>query len=180
MILGPKKILKLVKQINLVENLSQRELKNPEGAGLDLRLGEIYSLIDSGAFLGIDERETPKIKLVARYNRQKPQTFVFKPGNFHLITTLEKVNLPLYLTAHLKPRTTTFRSGLIIRTGNVAPGYQGKLTFALKNEGPVPVRVELGARIVHIQFYLIEGKGTQYRGQWQGGRVTTLKREKQL
>jgi hypothetical protein len=34
MILGIKKLLKLVKEKKLVENLSERELKNPEGAGL--------------------------------------------------------------------------------------------------------------------------------------------------
>ena len=34
MILGPKKLLELVKTDKLVENLSERELTNPEGAGV--------------------------------------------------------------------------------------------------------------------------------------------------
>ena len=38
MILGPKKLLELVKKKKLVENLAHRELTNPEGAGFDLRL----------------------------------------------------------------------------------------------------------------------------------------------
>jgi hypothetical protein len=42
MVLGIKKLLKLVKEKKLVENLSERELKNPEGAGFDLRVGEIF------------------------------------------------------------------------------------------------------------------------------------------
>ena len=67
-----------------------------------------------------------------------------------------------------------------MRTGNVAPGYCGKLSFAIKNEGPMPVTIEMGARIVHAQFEWVDGGGTQYKGQWQGGRVTTKKREKQI
>jgi len=103
-----------------------------------------------------------------------------KPGEFYLATTIEKVNTPLDITINFKPRTTTFRSGLFIRTGNVAPGYCGKLTFAIKNEGPIPVTLEMGCRIVHAQFEWVDGGGTQYKGQWQYGRVTTRKREKQI
>ena len=36
MILATSELLKLVKEKNLVENLSERELKNPEGCGFDL------------------------------------------------------------------------------------------------------------------------------------------------
>ena len=44
MIIGPKKLLKLVKEIKLVEDLAERELTNPEGAGFDLRLGEVHEI----------------------------------------------------------------------------------------------------------------------------------------
>jgi deoxycytidine triphosphate deaminase len=179
MILGPKKLLQLVKTKKLVENLSERELTNPEGAGFDLRLGELYK-ISGKAFLGETERETPKTKTVATYQKGKSKKVRIKPGEFYLAKTIEKVNIPLTLTVNFKPRTTTFRSGLFLRTGNVAPGYKGELTFAFKNEGPVSVVLEMGARIVHAQFEEVQGKGSQYRGQWQGGRVTTKKRERQV
>jgi len=35
----------------------------------------------------------------------------------------------------------------------------------------------MGARVVHITFHEVLGEGSQYRGQWQGGRVTTEGRE---
>lgn len=179
MVIGPKKLLKLVKEIKLVEGLAERELTNPEGAGFDLRLGEIH-VIEGKAFLGVDERETPKVKSVAKHDKKKKNSFKIKPGEFFLISTIESINLPQHITANFKPRTTTFRSGLFIRTGNVAPGYKGKLTFGMKNEGPVPVTLELGCRIVHAQFQWVDGGGSMYRGQWQGGRVTTKKRERQV
>jgi len=179
MILGPKKLLELVKKIKLVEGLAKRELTTPEGAGFDLRLGELYK-IKGKAFLGEVERQTPKVILFKSYKPGKKTKVEIKPGQYFLATTIEKVNTPKNLTINFKPRTTTFRSGLILRTGNVAPGYCGKLTFALKNEGPCNVILEMGCRIVHAQFDEVKGGGTIYKGQWQGGRVTTKHKEKQV
>jgi deoxycytidine triphosphate deaminase len=179
MIIGSDKLLEMVHRDKLVEGLAPRELENPEGAGFDLRAGEIYRIYGR-AFLGIDERQTPQVELVARYEEGVRNSITIRPGEFYLVKTIERVNTPRYVTINFKPRTTTFRSGLFIRTGNVAPGYCGELTFAMKNEGPCEVVLELGARIVHAQFYLVDGGSNQYRGQWQGGRVTTNARERQV
>jgi len=180
MILGPQKLLELVKTKKLVKNLDKRELTNPEGAGFDLRLGEVFKITGGKAFLGVTDRQTPDIELVKKYSKTKKSSITIFPNEFYLVTTIEEVNLPHDITANFKPRTTTFRSGLFIRTGNVAPGYKGKLTFAIKNEGPLPVTIEMGARVIHIQFEQVEGGGSMYRGQWQGGRVAAAKKEKQV
>lgn len=179
MVLGPKKLLELVKEIKLVENLSERELTNPEGAGFDLRLGEVYK-IKGDAFLGETERKTADIELIKSYKEGEKRTVVIAPGDFLLTKTIENVNMPANLTASITPRSTTYRSGLFLRTGNVPPGYCGGLTFGLKNEGSIPVTIELGARFVHIQFSEVLGEGNMYRGQWQGGRVTATKKEVQV
>lgn len=179
MVLGPKLLLDLVKKKKLVENLSERELTNPEGAGFDLRLGEAYK-ISGKAFLGITERHTADIVPVVKYVQNKKSSLKIKPGEFYLVKTIEDVNMPEDLTASITPRSTTYRSGLYLRTGNVPPGYCGGLTFGLKNEGPITVEIEMGARFVHIQFSEVAGGGNMYRGQWQGGRVTATKKEKQV
>ncbi len=179
MILGPEELLKLVKTKKLVEGLSERELTNPEGAGFDLRLGEVYK-ISGDAFLGETERKTADIELVEEYIKGQKRSMAIKPGEFYLVKTIESFNVPKDLTVNFKPRTTTFRSGLFLRTGNVAPGYQGPVTFGIKNEGPIEVTIEMGARFVHAQFEEVKGGGTLYRGQWQGGRVAARKREKQV
>lgn len=179
MILGPKVLLQLVKKQKLVEGLSERELTNPEGTGFDLRLGEVFK-VSGSAFLGEMHRKTPDIESVKVYNPQKRQSIKIKPGDFFLVKTIEKVNLPIDLSAVIIPRTTTFRSGIFIRTGPIQPGYSGELTFGLKNEGPITVEIEMGARFVHVLFHEIKGIGSAYRGQWQGGRVTARKKEKQV
>lgn len=179
MILGPKILLKLVKNKKLVEDLSERELTNPEGAGFDLRLGEVYKIKGKG-YLGIDERKTPKAALFKKYNSVKISSIEIKPGESFLVTTLESVNLNENITANLWLRSTLYRSAIILSGGNVAPGYCGKLSFTLFNSGTSSVKVELGARIVHILFYEVKGGGNLYRGQWKGGRVTAEKKEKQV
>ncbi len=179
MILGPKRLLSLVKTKKLVENLSQRELTNPEGAGFDLRLGEVYK-ISGKSFLGETERKTANIKRIVQYQKGKKNKIVIKPNEFYLVKTIESVNMPQNITASITPRSTTYRSGIFIRSGNVPTGYQGGLIFGLKNEGLIPVTIEMGARIVHIQFHEVKGGGSIYRGQWQGGRVTAKKKETQV
>jgi deoxycytidine triphosphate deaminase len=177
MIISPKQLLKLVKSKKLVEGLAERELTNPEGAGFDLRLGEVYE-ISGSAFLGETHRQTPDIESIAKFGKHK--SIKIKPGDYFLVKTIEKINLPLDLSAVILPRTTTFRSGLFLRTGPVQPGYSGELTFGLKNEGPITVEIEMGARFAHVLFHEIKGAGEKYRGQWQGGRVSATKREKQV
>lgn len=179
MILGPKILLKLVEEIKLVDNLSERELNNPEGAGFDLRLGEVFK-ITGEAFLGETHRKTPDIESVAKYEEGEKRSVKIMPGDFFLVKTIEKINLPIDLSAVILPRTTTFRSGLFLRTGPIQPGYSGELTFGLKNEGPVIVEIELGARFVHVIFHEIRGEGSRYRGQWQGGRVSAKNMEEQV
>lgn len=178
MFLGVDKLLDLVKRQNLVEGLCQRELENPEGCGFDLRLGEVFRIKGEG-FLGVQERKTCDTELVASINTGQKE-IVLEPGDFYLVKTIEKVNMPPDLVGIFKPRSTLHRMGILLRTSQVSPGYSGELIFALTNVGPCPVRLELGARIVHLMFAKIDGSTSLYRGQWQNGRVTTQGKEKQV
>lgn len=179
MVLGVDKLLELVKTKKLVEDLSERELKDPEGAGFDLRLGKVSKISGKG-FLGIKERNSADSKLIAEYNPKKKQSITIKPGESYLVTTLEKVNIPQNITAKTWLRSTLYRSGIIMSAGNIAPGYQGELSFFFFNAGNAKMEIELGARIVHIIFWEVNGRSSTYRGQWQGGRVSANKKERQV
>lgn len=185
MILGIKKLHELVKKDKLVENLCDRELKSPEGAGFDLRLAEVFGLDNKGDnyFLGIEERNTPDVISIAENDDSKNEeenSFIFEPGKYYLIKTMERVNLPTTLSGIIFPRTTLFRSGLVLFNGMVQPGYSGELSFGICNLGKSKMRIAFGARVVHITFHEVLGKGNQYRGQWQGGRVATDGKETQI
>ncbi len=182
MILGIKKLHELVEKNKLVEDLCDREMNNPEGAGFDLRMGEIYEISGDG-FLGVEERQTPESKSIAKYNPEKiddENLFIFEPGKYYLIKTIEKVNLPVDISGVIFPRTTLFRSGLGLFNGIVQPGYCGELTFGICNLGKSNIKVSFGARVVHITFHEVLGEGNQYKGQWQGGRVSTEGKEVQI
>jgi len=179
MILGISELHRLVKEKNLVEGLCERELSSPEGAGFDLRLGQVYELFGPG-FLGVEERKTPDIKEVAKFDTQAGSSYKFLPGKYYLIKTIEKVNTPEDILILFRPRTTIFRSGLMIFTGNASPGYCGELTFGMANLGASEITIEMGARVVHAMFFQIAGQANLYRGQWQGGRVGTEGRETQI
>ena len=172
MILGTDRCLKLVGEAKLVENLAERELKAPD-VGFDLRIGELYEVVGSG-FLHADERETPELKLVAKQGKA-----VLAPGRAYVMKTVEKVNVPGNIIGIILPRSTLYRSGIILSAGIADPGYKGELSFGISNLGPKPFEMEIGARVAHILFFEVRGKTTAYRGKWQGGRVSA-KRERQV
>ncbi len=179
MVLGVDKLLELVKKEKLVEGLCERELKNPEGSGFDLCLGKVHEISGSG-FMGLEERDSAKSKLLFEFDKKKKQSIIIKPQESFLVTTVEKVNMPQNLTANMWLRSTLYRSGIILSGGNVAPGYKGELSFLFYNAGNCEMEIELGARIVHILFYEVLGSANEYRGQWQDGRVTSNKKERQV
>lgn len=169
--IGTKELLRLVKEEKLVENLCSRELENPEGAGFDLRVGEVFVIEGGEAFLGETERHTPRAGSIAKYGEKRD--IVLKPGDFVLVKTIEKVNLPKDVAAIFRPRSTLQRSGIGLFTATASPGYSGELIFGMGNLGKNDFRLELGARIVHILFFKTSDNISEYRGQWQGGRVST-------
>ncbi|MBI2644056.1 MAG: hypothetical protein HYW95_00930 [Candidatus Wildermuthbacteria bacterium] len=179
MVLGIEELQKLVKEKKLVENLSQRELTNPEGAGFDLRVGELYEVSGQG-FLGVTERETPDMSLLAEYKEGVIIEAKLKPHTYYVMQTVESVHMPEDLLAIMTPRSTLFRSGIYIFGGQVPPGYEGGLNMGIYNFRDEEFRLEMGARVVHIMFFEVKGKNNLYRGQWQGGRVTTEQKETQI
>lgn len=187
-ILGLDEIHRRIKKEKLIENLGERELKNPEGVGVDLRLGAIYQIIGGGAFIegdrqqALGNRKGVKTKLMAEFKKRKRTQawVVIKPGDYYLASTLEVINTPKDLMPVVFPRTSLFRAGLLLLNSKTDPGYKGTLTMGLKNLSEFDVKLQLGARICNIVFYKIEGQTVNYRGQHQGGRVSPHEEEQQV
>lgn len=221
MVLGTEELLKLVRSHNLVTGLSERELNTPEGAGFDLRLGEVWEVKGQG-FLGVEERETAKLKLITKFTPEthlntsiarhaelgsasqkipkpfglaqggqvrndrfgitskKTQVVSLKPGKYYVVKTVEDLNLPENIQVVFRPRSTLYRSGVALFSGNASPGYCGGINVGLINFGPKPFKIEMGARFIHAIFHEVKGGTHLYRGQWQGGRTQTKGKEKQV
>jgi len=179
MFLGSKELLQLVKEKRLMEGLCERELTAPEGAGFDIRIGELYKISGKG-FMGVLERETPAMELIAKYEEGKTVKIALEPKVYYLMKTIEKVNMPEDLLAISTPRSTLFRSGVYIFGGQVPPGYCGELSMGIYNFRDKHFNLEMGARVLHIMFSEVRGDSNLYQGQWQGGRVATEEKEKQV
>lgn len=187
-VLGLDEILELVKlEEKLLEDLGERELTNPEGVGVDLRLGSVHKIIKGGAFIEVDgkdglgKRKGVTTQEIAKFIPGKKQKVVtIKPKDYFLIQTVEKINTPDNLMPVIFPRSSLFRAGLLLLNSKTDPGYKGSLTMGLTNLGPYPVKLQMGARICNMVFFQIAGKTVKYRGQHQGGRVSPSKTERQV
>ncbi len=183
------KILELNEKYKLIENLSERELNNPEGAGIDLRVGEVYE-IAGDSFLAADnssrERYSPKIKIMGDISKDGNKLITLEPGQYFLVATIEIVHSPAekikydanfpeaYLKPIIHPRSSLQRGGISLHFTKTDPGYKGKLTFGIKNLGEHDFRFELGARMFNVEFEPVIGEIKRgYSGQHQGGRVTS-------
>ncbi|MBU1031893.1 hypothetical protein KKE03_03160 [Patescibacteria group bacterium] len=183
-VLGINEVLRRVKKEKLIKNLGVRELKNPEGVGVDLRLGALYEITEGGAFIEADlgKRKGVKTKLLAKFHprKDKQEEVTIKPGEYHLVSTFESLNTPKDLMPLVFPRTSLFRAGLLLLNSKTDPGYKGQLTMGLKNLSEYEVKLQMGARICNIVFVKIEGKTIAYRGQHQGGRISPHEEEQQV
>lgn len=185
-VLGINEVHNRIKKHGLIKKLGQRELKNPEGVGVDLRLGSVHRIIKGGAYIQVDsekelgKRKGVKTRVVAEFVEGVTQEITIKPGEYYLAQTYEELETPPDLMPLVHPRTSLFRAGLLLLNSKTDPGYKGRLTMGLTNLSPFPVKLQMGARICNIIFHKIKGKTTPYRGQHQGGRVSPKKVERQV
>ena len=93
------------------------------------------------------------------------------PGEYVLIETIEKVNMPENLIARVLNRSSLFRCGCSLFTAVVDPGYCGILTIGFKNLSEFPFEIEIGARVGQVVFETVKGETKLYCGRYQGGKV---------
>jgi len=148
----------VLSDIDIIERIGQGDLTiepyeedNVEPASVDLRLGEDHKLVtrqyqsrpvDStgdGSELRYEELESP---------------LIVAPGSFILTTTLERVEIPDDLVAHVLGRSSLGRLGISVHqtAGYIDPGFKGQITLELSNHGPAPVSLSPGQRICQIVF----------------------------
>lgn len=170
MLLSHEKLVELVKENNLLENIPPSELTKAGGVSFDLRIGEIHEFSGEG-LLGVNERKTPDTKLLAKYEEGKSSKIILEPNKYYIVKTLEKINCPLHLASTLISRSTLYRSGVLLIGGLVDPGWNGELTFGLINISQRQFTIEMGARIANILFFRVDGKAKEYAGEYKGGNI---------
>ncbi len=178
-VISPRTLIPRIQSGDVIRYLSDRDRNKPEGAGFDLRLGQVHRLTSDGS-LGQSMRRTSQLEALEPTRTDDGYWFSLLPQQYVLVTTTEEVALDEEMVGFVHPRTTLFRSGAILSTGVVSPGYRGQLTFGCYVAGSHPFDVELEARIAHINFLELDQGGESYRGQWQGGRISADYDEEQI
>jgi dCTP deaminase len=124
-------------------------------ASVDLRLGR--------EFLEFQHANIPCIHFdsereIAEYVDEvvvdEGDEYVLHPGDFVLGTTVERVEIPADLIAHVEGRSSLGRLAIVVHAtaGLCDPGYQGQITLELSNLGTAPVALSPGMRVSQLTF----------------------------
>lgn len=138
--------------------------------GIDLRLGgEVARMINPGEALDTRNGDVSKY-----YKIEKGESFIIKPFEHVLATTLEYIKLPIDLMAFVELRSTFARLGLFIPPTIIDANFEGQLTIELVG-GHFPVKLYKGTRFIHVIFAKLTSPVEKpYMGRYQGQRGVTL------
>lgn len=145
-------------------------------ASVDLHLDRKFRVFRNNRYPYIDLRQ-PQPDLTELLEVRDDEPFILHPGEFVLGQTLEWVEIPDDLLAHLDGKSSLGRVGLLIHStaGYVDPGWKGTLTLELSNVANLPIALYFGMKIGQISFVRMTGPvehpygspelGSKYQGQ---------------
>lgn len=140
--------------------------------GVDLRIGnQIARLIPTEEAL---DTANPNVNLSKFYRIESGESFIIRPHEKVLLTTLEYVGLPVDIMAFVELRSSFARLGLMMPPTIVDAGFKGNITLEIQGSS-FPVKVYTGQRFAHIIFAkTLNPVEKPYSGRYQGQRGVTL------
>lgn len=96
-------------------------------------------------------------------------TFDLAPGMFVLGESVERFAMPPQILGLAFGKSSYARCGLIVNVTPLEPGWRGKLTMALINPSPVPLRLHVGQGIAQVVFLRGERPRRAYGEKEAGG-----------
>src|SRR3989344_2697986 len=91
-VVGIKEVVRRIKEEELITGLDGRDLSNPEGTGIDLRLGCVHKIVEGGAYIeadgaaGLGKRKGVKTEEVCKLKEGDVQDdLIIAPGEYYLI-----------------------------------------------------------------------------------------------
>lgn len=127
----------------------------PGRAGIDVRLGQIFSVPRRTKLDHLDHLDDDQLSRIERYKDTYfiplGDHFVPHPGQFVLGQTLEWVRLPRSLAGYVLGRSSWGRDGLIIATASgIHSSYSGPITLEITNLAEIPIRLYPGLAIAQL------------------------------
>lgn len=153
MILSDSDINQELDKGNLViEPLADKALQI-QPCTVDLRLGREFIKFDKQNLTHIDPLDENDLENYSTsvYEEDK---YIVHPGRFTLATTIERIEVPDYMVAHVEGRSSLGRLAIVIHAtaGLCDPGYRGHVTLEISNLGSAPVVLRPGMRICQLMM----------------------------
>lgn len=102
-------------------------------------------------------------------SKQKTDSNIYlKSGQFMLINTVEKIELPNNVAAKVFGRSSLGRWGIqVTNAGWIDPGFKGNITLQLYNQSPYTFNLRNIDRIAQLVFFELEDVENLYNGKYQ-------------
>ena len=133
--------------------------------GVDLTVSEVRQITSVGEVRAGPEPATIPDSRVLRFD---DDGIVHLPRGAFLVQLNEVVNLPCYLMALARPRSSLLRSGASVHTAVWDAGYRGRSQVLLTVHNPLGYRVGRDARVVQMVFLALSSPTDGYSGRFQG------------
>ena len=154
-LLNDREIAWFIANKNIIESIDEKFPLDYESQlqpnSFDLRIGTSCIKLDRPSGGIIDIRKPIH---TIQVNSLKENGFItIDPGEFILVNTIEKLNIPNGMIGFVQGRSSIARMGLQTeQAGLVDAGFHGTITLEVYNESPYPVRLYTGTRVAQIHL----------------------------
>jgi dCTP deaminase len=125
--------------------------------GYDLRLAQdgfrVFSPIASAEIDPKNFDEGSLIEAPLRTSEDGSRFWLLPPHSYALGVTVETFNMPRNVIAYCLGKSTYARSGLIVNTTPLEPGWRGRLVLEFSNSADLPVRIYANEGIAQVTFF---------------------------
>jgi dCTP deaminase len=160
-------ILKMCREHELITPFEERLVREIDGRriisagvssyGYDLRLApdgfRVFSPIASAEIDPKKFDERSLIEAPLRKSDDGSEYWLLPPHSYALGVTVEKFSMPRNVIGFCLGKSSYARSGLIVNTTPLEPGWRGRLVLEFSNSADLPVRIYANEGIAQVTFF---------------------------